>query len=65
MLTSDLLLHRYNGEELVPTRLPVDKANRALADETISIFNLYRGKKRPELDEELSVLEGTDTAYRV
>ncbi len=65
MLTSDLLLHRYNGEELVPTRLPVDKANRALADETISIFNLYRGKKRLELDEELSVLEGTDTDYRV
>jgi predicted nuclease of restriction endonuclease-like RecB superfamily len=65
VLTSDLLLHRYNGEEVVPTRLPIDKKNRALADEIISTFGLYVGKKRFELDEELSVLEGTDTDYRV
>jgi predicted nuclease of restriction endonuclease-like RecB superfamily len=64
VLTSELLLHRYNGEELVPTRLPIDKKQRALAEEIIGIFALYVGKKRFELDEELSVLEGTDTDYR-
>jgi uncharacterized protein len=65
VLTSDLLLHRYNGEEIVPTRLPLDKKTLALADEIIAIFGLYRGRKRFELDEELSVLEGTDTDYRI
>ncbi len=65
MLTSDLLIHRYNGEELVPTRLSLDKKNLALAAEIIGIFGLYTGKKRLELDEELSVLEGAETDYRV
>ena len=65
MLTSELLVHRYNGEELTPLRLPLDKKTLALAAEIISIFGLYLGKKRRELDEELSVLEGTDTDYRV
>jgi len=65
VLTSELLIHRYNGEELVPTRLPIDEKQLALAAETIGIFGLYVGKKRLELDEELSVLEGTDTDYRV
>ncbi len=51
MPTTDLLIHRYNGEELVPTRLPLDKKNLALAAEIIGIFGLYRGKKRLELDE--------------
>ena len=65
MLTSELLLHRYNGEELTPLRLPLDKKTLALAADIIGIFGLYLGKKRRELDEELSVLEGTDTDYRV
>lgn len=64
MLTSDLL-HHYNGEELLPTRLPIDKKQLTLANEIIGIFGLYVGKKRLELNEELSVLEGTDTNYRV
>ena len=50
---------------MVPTRLPLDQKNLALAGEIIGIFGLYVGKKRLELDEELSVLEGTDTDYRI
>jgi len=65
VLTTDLLIHRYNGEELVPTRLPLDKKKLALAAEIIGIFGLFVGKKRLELDEELSVLEGAETDYRV
>jgi len=49
VLTTDLLVHRYNGEELVPTRLPLDKKNLALAAKIIGIFGLYVGKKRLEL----------------
>ena len=29
VLTSELLLHRYNGEEIVPTRLPLDRKTLA------------------------------------
>ena len=65
MLPSDLLLHRYNGEEIIPTRLPVSEKNLALADEVMSVFGLCQGKKRLELDEQLSVLEGTETDYRI
>jgi predicted nuclease of restriction endonuclease-like RecB superfamily len=65
VLPSDLLLHRYNGEEIVPTRLPINHKNLALADEVIDVFRLFQGKKRLELDEQLSVLEGTETDYRV
>ena len=65
MLPSELLIHRYNGEEIVPTRLATDRKNLALADEVMAVFHLCRGKKRLELDEQLSVLEGTETDYRV
>ena len=65
MLPTELLIHRYNGEELVPARLPLDKKNLELAAETISIFGVYTGKKRLELNEELAALEGTETDYRV
>lgn len=65
MLPSELLIHRYNGEEIVPTRLPIDRKNLALADEVTAVFRLCQGKKRLELDEQLAVLEGTETDYRV
>ena len=65
MLTTDLLLHRYNGEEVTPTRLPLDRKNLALADEVMAVFFENRGKKRLELDEQLLALEGTETDYRV
>lgn len=65
MLPTELLIHRYNGEELVPTRLKLDQATLELAADTIDIFGLYIGKKRLELDEELAVLEGAETDYRV
>lgn len=64
-LTSEPLMHRYNGEELSPLRLPLDKENLELADEMISTFRLYVGKERFELDQELLILERTDTNYRI
>jgi predicted nuclease of restriction endonuclease-like RecB superfamily len=65
VLPSDLLLHRYNGEEIVPTRLPINQKHLALVNEVMAVFGLCQGKKRLELDEQLSVLEGTETDYRV
>ena len=65
MLTAELLLHRYNGEEIIPTRLPLNAKNLALAAEVMAVFHANTGKKRLELDEQLLTLEGTETDYRV
>ena len=65
MLTTELLLHRYNGEEIIPTRLPLNAKNLDLAAEVMAVFHANTGKKRLELDEQLLALEGTETDYRV
>lgn len=65
MLPTELLSGRYNGEEFAPTRLPLDQKTLLLAADTIDVFTLYVGKKRLELDQELAVLEGAETDYRV
>lgn len=65
MLPSELLLFRYSGEELVPKRLKPDKTMLETATDTISLFEAHRGLRRGELDEQLEVLEGEGTDYRV
>ena len=65
MLPTELLLFRYSGEELVPKRLKVDKATLEVARETVALFEAHRGLRRGELDEQLGVLEGEATDYRV
>lgn len=57
MLPTELLMFRYNGEELVPKRLKVDKATLETAGEIIGLFDAHRGGRRGELDEQLEVLE--------
>jgi predicted nuclease of restriction endonuclease-like RecB superfamily len=65
MLPTELLLFRYNGEELVPKRLKHDKATLETARDIIALFEAHRGGRRGELDEQLGVLEGEATDYRV
>ena len=65
MLPSPLLMYRYNGEELAPKRLELDRANLAVADGTIALFRERQGSRRGELDEQLQVLEGEGTDYRI
>ncbi len=65
MLPSPLLMYRYNGEELAPKRLELDRANLAVANETIALFRERQGSRRGELDEQLQVLEGEGTDYRI
>lgn len=65
MLPTELLLFRYNGEELVPKRVEADKKMLETAQDTIRLFEAHRGLRRGELDEQLEVLEGEATDYRV
>ena len=58
-------MYRYNGEELAPKRLELDRANLAVANETIALFRERQGSRRGELDEQLGVLEGEGTDYRI
>jgi predicted nuclease of restriction endonuclease-like RecB superfamily len=65
MLPSDLLLHRYNGEEIVPKRLPINAENIAIATDLIQLFQAAKGGTRGELNRQLQELEGEDTDYRI
>ena len=65
MLPSELLMHRFVGEEVVPKRLELSKANLATAQELIQTFCACLGKPRHVLDAELQLLEGEETDYRV
>ncbi|MGQ9871948.1 DUF790 family protein [Leptodesmis sp.] len=65
MLPSDLLLHRYNGEEIVPKRLPINAGNIAIATDLIQLFQAAKGGTRGELNRQLQELEGEDTDYRI
>jgi predicted nuclease of restriction endonuclease-like RecB superfamily len=65
MLPSDLLIHRYNGEEVVPKRLAIAEPNLAIATALINLFQDTIGKTRSELNRQLQELEGEDTDYRI
>jgi uncharacterized protein len=65
VLPSELLIHRYNGEEVIPKCLILNDQTLGLAQETISIYKSLLGKRRAELTEALATLEGEATNYRV
>lgn len=65
MLPSELLIFRYSGEELLPKRLKADKTVLETAQDIIGLFEGHRGERRGDLDEQLSVLEGEETDYRI
>ncbi len=65
MLPTDLLIHRYNGEEIVPKRLALSKENLAIATELINLFQQHQGHSRGELNRQLQELEGESTDYRI
>jgi uncharacterized protein len=64
MLPTDLLMHRWSGETIVPKRLELDDGNLAIAQELIELFQSYQGRSRGELNQQLLELEGEDTDYR-
>lgn len=65
MLPTDLLIHRLNGEEIVPKRLPIDEKTRSIAEEIILIFQEARHGTRGDLNRQLQALEGEETDYRI
>ncbi|MGA7937619.1 MAG: DUF790 family protein, partial [Kovacikia sp.] len=65
MLPTDLLIHRANGEDLVPKRMALNPQNLAMATDLIALFQTARGHTRGELTRQLQELEGEDTDYRI
>jgi predicted nuclease of restriction endonuclease-like RecB superfamily len=67
MLKSEHLIHRQNGESIVPKQLLVEDHNGAipLAEELIACFEKAVGKPQKDLDRALSEQEGDNTDYRI
>ncbi|MEH1894689.1 MAG: DUF790 family protein [Nostoc sp.] len=65
MLPTDLLMHRQNGEEIIPKRLKIDRVTSELAIELINYFQSAVGKTQGVLERQLTDFEGDSTDYRV
>jgi predicted nuclease of restriction endonuclease-like RecB superfamily len=65
MLPTDLLIHRYSGEEIVPKRLAIEAPNLAIANDVITLFQTAKAGTRGALNQQLQALEGESTDYRI
>ncbi|PSO57883.1 MAG: hypothetical protein BRC47_05620 [Cyanobacteria bacterium QS_7_48_42] len=65
MLPTNLLIHRQNGETIIPKRLPIDENAIAGATDLITCFQNATGYTQQELDRQLLELEGDSTDYRI
>ncbi|MFN6517419.1 MAG: DUF790 family protein [Nostoc sp. CreGUA01] len=65
MLPTELLMHRQNGEEIIPKRLKIDNQTSELAMELINYFQSAVGKTQGVLERQLTDFEGDSTDYRV
>lgn len=65
MLPSELLIHRQNGESIIPKRLKIDDNNLEIATDLISCFEENVGKTQGELDKQLLEMEGDSPDYRL
>lgn len=65
MLKSDLLIFRYNGETIIPKKLPLQPQFIDIALELIYCFQDYIGKTQGELEAKLQELEGDSPDYKI
>ncbi|HEY9675450.1 MAG TPA: DUF790 family protein [Waterburya sp.] len=65
MLPTELLIHRQNGETIIPKRLPINAETCAIAMELITCFQNAVGTTQGELDRQLVELEGDTPDYRL
>ncbi|MFB2895754.1 DUF790 family protein [Aerosakkonemataceae cyanobacterium BLCC-F50] len=65
MLPSELLIHRQNGESIIPKRLKIDDQNLEIATDIISCFEENLGQSQGELDKQLLEMEGDSPDYRL
>ncbi|MHC5831262.1 MAG: DUF790 family protein, partial [Nostoc sp.] len=59
------MMHRQNGEEIIPKRLKIDQKTSELAIELINYFQSAVGKTQGMLERQLTDFEGDSTDYRV
>jgi uncharacterized protein len=64
MLPTELLMHRHQGETIIPRRLELNESNLAIATDLILLFRQARGCERGTLNQQLQELEGEETDYR-
>ncbi|MBK1990660.1 DUF790 family protein [Sphaerospermopsis aphanizomenoides BCCUSP55] len=65
MLPTELLIHRQNGEEIIPKRLKLDDKHLGLASDLIGFFKAAVGKSQGVLERQLADFEGDTTDYRM
>jgi uncharacterized protein len=65
MLPTDLLIHRQNGEQIIPKRLNIEAKTLELAAELISCFQETVSQTQGDLEKKLSDLEGESTDYKI
>jgi uncharacterized protein len=65
MLPSDLLISRYEGHSIVPTKLALNSQNLATAQTLIDCFETLKGRTKGELSQLLQEIEGDQTNYRL
>jgi hypothetical protein len=64
MLPTDLLIHRQQGEAILPKYLPLTTANLTIATDLIACVRDWVGKTQGDLDRQLLELEGDSPDYR-
>lgn len=65
MLPTDLLMHRRQGESLIPKYLAPNKQAIALAETLIDCFQRCQGEQKKVLQAELQEIEGDSTDFKV
>ena len=65
MLPTDLLVHRRQGESLIPKYLAPNKQAIALAETLIDCFQRCQGEPKKVLQAELQEIEGDSTDFKV
>ena len=58
-------MQRYQGETIQPKRLNLKAPILAIAQALIELFQAHQGQSQGQLNQQLQVLEGEDTDYRI
>ncbi|MDJ0796139.1 MAG: DUF790 family protein [Calothrix sp. MO_167.B12] len=65
MLPTDLLIHRQNGEQIIPKRVKIDVQHLKIATELITCFQEAVGNTQGLLERQLLDLEGDTPDYKL
>ncbi|MGD1931229.1 MAG: DUF790 family protein [Leptolyngbyaceae cyanobacterium] len=60
-----MLIQRYQGDAIQPKRLSLKAPILAIAQALIELFQAHQGQSQGQLNQQLQVLEGEDTDYRI